>query len=367
MYINSAGHITIRWVLTIIFAFATGCSDGDRNSPPISDPPASSEPPLVTEPVQFLKSYQFFISNSSSPIDSFAISFTDGASTYQVQFDLGDRLRGSLNTIDETYTINAASVINVDSDAGDLLLGVFDVNVTSDIVLPVSGEPLTGEWQVIDSQLVSSGQAEVVTVAIVAGGVDVNLDGGPPTFFTWSEFRELFGDDSTPAWQQRAALSGVITNTIMEQAEQVRQSFVLIDGSLEIAGSVTVMCDAFTGTPPVGVLNQGMFTLTWLGSGAVAPGDAFNVNFTDCWMAEGDEGELANGTVDLLGYQTTVQDNTFINFGFFDPGQNPGGVSYNGLITATTVRNSSGDFTIDPSQILTITGGLEISFLGATP
>lgn len=314
--------------------------------------------------MRLLDSYQLAISNLSAPDELLSVALSNGMSDFRIEADLSNSLRGSLDTINEIYTLSASSVFTVNSDAADPLLGVFDVSIIANVEMPVDSDPVAGEWQIGFSE---PGQSQVVTVTVVSGGVTVSLDGGDVQFFTWVDFEGLFGDELAPGWQRRASLSALVESFVVEQADLVRRTVAMIDDSLETTASKTEMCDAFTGAPPAGVVNQGMFTLTWLGSGEIAAGDAFSLEFTDCWSSGEDEGQLANGTVDLTGFQASVDDNTLINFGFLDSAQGPGGIMYNGLTIATTIDSLSGTFTVDPSDTLSVSDGFSISFFGAVP
>jgi hypothetical protein len=328
-------------------------------------PPPAPEPPPAADPVQLLDRYLLALSNLSAPGEILSVAFSDGTSNFRVEVDFGDSLRGVLDTVAGTYALNAANALSINSDAADSLLGVFNVSITATIEIPEDDDPSAGTWQVEFLEPGGTGQPEIVTVTVVSGGMNVSLDGGQPLFLAWADVENLFGDDQAPGWQRRAALSALVAGFVVEQADLARRSVVMIDDSLESNGSATVMCDAFTGTPPPGVLNQGMFTLSWLGSGEITEGDGFVLEYTDCWFADGDQGELANGAVNLAGYLGVIDGNTLINFGFLDAANAPGGLTYNGPTLASTVRDPSGSYTVDPSETLTITGGFAISFLGA--
>jgi len=138
--------------------------------------------------------------------------------------------------------------------------------------------------------------------------------------------------------------------------------------SMPDTSPVTVMCEAFPGAPPAGVLNQGMCELTWLGSGDIKPGDSFHWNFTDCWVTDGpDSGQLANGAIDFSGYTRVVDSNNrLVRLGFEPFDQQPGGVVYEGLTITETVEVEAGMFELDASTRVVLDGGLAIVFFEPT-
>ena len=339
-----------------------GCSgSGDGGIAPIPDPGPG--------PVTVLDVYEYTIADLTGVATPLSVSFSEGAAAFQVQLILGNSLRGTVNTVTDAFTLDSSSSFTVNSDLGDPLLGTFDVNVTVTLDLPADSVPAAGEWQVVFPPVNPS---ETITVTVVTGfleGAELSLNGGAQLFFTWEELEDLLGDAAAPDWQQRAALSALVAEFMLGQADEVIEILALIDDPLEINNPLIVMCDAFPGTPPPGVLNQGMFELTWLGSGEIMPGDSFDWNFTDCWFTDpGDNDELINGGVDLLGYNEVVDaSNTLTRIGFETVGQILGGVIYDNLTVAETEESSPGIFTIVPSGTITIIGGFSIVFAEPAP
>jgi hypothetical protein len=118
-------------------------------------------------------------------------------------------------------------------------------------------------------------------------------------------------------------------------------------------------CDAFTGTPPAFVLEQGESTLTWLGPGnKPISGDNFAWAFTDCWFDDAGSGydTLLNGAIGLNEILWDVDNlSRLVGAGFHE-------VDYDGLVVAGTVENPVGVFTISPGDIVTVTGGFDLVF-----
>ena len=116
----------------------------------------------------------------------------------------------------------------------------------------------------------------------------------------------------------------------------------------------------FTGGPPQGVVAQGMFSITWLGSGELSDGDDFTWAFIDCWSQ--DDEELLDGMLTLEDYTETVDFNTgvLVNIGFGSLGAGePGGVIYD-LSFSETVE-SQGLWTIPADGVITVTGGFVLN------
>ena len=133
--------------------------------------------------------------------------------------------------------------------------------------------------------------------------------------------------------------------------------------SLRGVNPLVASCDAFTGTPPAGVLAQGETTFTWLGSGSIPlGGDDFQWAFTDCWFDDlGDtDDQLVNGSIDLNNF-IEVLDAQFnlIGTGFDE-------VIFNGLTIAQTEENTAGIFTIDPNNTIAVSGGFDLAFVEIT-
>lgn len=177
---------------------------------------------------------------------------------------------------------------------------------------------------------------------------------------SWEELEGLL-DEAGPAWMKQAALATAAAEFVLGQALQVAGMQALILDAFPDQNPVTVMCDAFTGSPPPGVINQGMFVITWLGSGEVTGGDSFNWRYTECWMQElAGEGTLIDGDVDMMGYVMQVNaSNQLTGFGFSGAA---GGVIFTDFISRQTTESAPGVHEFLPSETLTVNGGVSVQF-----
>lgn len=241
------------------------------------------------------------------------------------------------------------------SSGGQLPLdGTVAVIFTEDIAGDIGAPPSSGSFDVIIPN-------ETVSVTVVAGGVQVSLNGAAAIAYTWEEFGNLLDDDAQETWLRRASLATGAFEFIYEFAFNVAD---VLD-ELELAtlnNPIVQRCDMFTGTPPTGILPQGEITITWIGSGELSDGDDFEWLFNQCWLDEpnSDIDELFDGTVSLENYTETVDfnTNTLFEIGFGGLSGQPGGVIFD-LTLSETVQND-GLFTISPDDVLAITGGFAI-------
>ena len=126
----------------------------------------------------------------------------------------------------------------------------------------------------------------------------------------------MVDDELAPGFRQRKA------SLAFGAIEFLVQQFFNVAGILDDLELVPLnnpyveTCDMFTSSPPQGVLAQGEFTITWLGSGELSDGDDFMWAFTNCWSQ--DDEELLDGTVTLEDYTESVDFNTGVlfNIGF---------------------------------------------------
>jgi hypothetical protein len=343
--------VSVFAVLTIVATGGGGGGDDSGGSIGGDDP----------GPVSLLPTYNFFLTNLQGD-NLLTVQRPGGAIgiAFSVSFDIDGLLANtvdiSVNANNEvtflSYAARAGSRFDliVASGAVDPLEGTVTVNLTEDLTFDVIGAPPTsGAFDVVFL-------FETVSVTVVAGGVQLSLNGGEAVSYTWDEFGNLFDDDAQETWLRRASLAGGAIEFLYEYFFNVAD---ILD-ELELAtltNPLVESCDMFTGSPPDGVLAQGEITVTWTGTGELSPGDDFNWQFNQCWIDEPNDAtdDLLDGTVLLENYTETVDfnTNTLFEIGFGGLSGQPGGVIFD-LTVSETVENN-GVFTIDNS--VTIFGG----------
>lgn len=342
--------VSLFAVLTIV---ATGGGGGDGGGGPIDDGDSG--------PVNLLPTYNFFLANLAD--GSLLTVQRPGAAigvAFAVSFDIDGLLANtvdiSVNASNEvsflSYVARAGSRFDliVTSGAVDPLEGTIAVIFTEDLTFDTIGAPPTsGAFNVVIP-------AETIGVTVVAGGVQLSLNGGQAVSYTWEQFGNLFDDDAEEVWLRRASLAGGALAFLYEYFFNVAD---ILD-ELELAtltNPFVESCDMFTGSPPDGVLAQGEITVTWTGSGELSPGDDFSWDFNQCWLDEpGDPADdLLDGTLLLENYAETVDfgTNTLFEIGFGGLSGQPGGVIFDLAVSETFENN--GVFSI--SDVTTISGG----------
>ena len=354
---NRARPWRILWLIPVAFVaalsiVATGGSGGGGGNRGADD----DEAPLV-----ILPNYDFFLANLNNGAP-FTVVVGD-AFTVTVDFDnlfIGnlDLNVGPNDTVTFlSYLIRANESINitVTSPEGSPLDGTFSVNFMSDLTANIGDPPTGGMFTVVFG-------ADTVTVTVMANGVQLALNGGAPIDYTWDEYSDLLEDELNEPWQRRASLAGGAVQFIIEQ-------FFNVAGVLDDLEFITFnnpfvgTCDMFTGTQPDGVMAQGDFTVTWLGSGELSDGDDFTWQFTQCW--DQDDEELIDGTITLQDFTETVDFNSghLLEIGFGGLGQGaPGGVIFE--LTFSETVEDQGVWTIPADGVLSVSGGFVMIFQG---
>ena len=332
-------------VLAAVSIIATGGGSGGGGD----DGPGDVEPPLV-----ILTNYNFFLAN----LNDGALLTADVGGEFTVTIDIDGLLAGNLDLdvgvgtsvtfLSYLLRANNRIDITVASPEGSPLDGTFAVLFSADINALVDEAPTSGSFDVVTP-------AETVTVTILADGVQLALNGGMPIDYTWDEFTDLLDDELSKPWQRRASLAGGAIEFLVEQFFNIAS----ILGDLEMVtlnSPYIETCDMFTGSPPQGVLAQGDFTITWLGSGELSDGDDFTWEFNNCWSL--DEEELLDGTVSLREYAESVDFNTgvlfYIGFGGLGAGA-PGGVSFD--LTFSETVEADGVWSIPADGVVALSGG----------
>lgn len=337
------------FLLGISAVLLTGCGSSGGN-----DEPDDVEPPLV-----ILDNYNFFLGNlnNGEPLT------VDVGGEFTVAVNFNGLFMGNLNLnvgandtvtfLDYVIRTDSSITIVVTSPNGSPLDGNFAMMVNEDIAATVGDAPTSGTFGVVDVGFAGA------LVTILANGVEVSVNLGEPITYTWDEFAGLIDDEQADLWLRRAALAAGALEFTIEQFFNV--AGVLGDLELVTLNNPYVeACDMFTGSPPQGVLAQGEFTITWLGSGELSDGDDFTWAFNNCWSQ--DDEELLDGTVTLEDYTESVDFNTGVlfNIGFGGLGAGaPGGVIFD-LTFAETVENQ-GIWTIPAEGVIAVSGGFVLN------
>ncbi|MDH3676363.1 MAG: hypothetical protein OES12_12785 [Anaerolineae bacterium] len=317
------------------------------------------EPDEVEAPLVILDNYNFFLGNLNN--GELLTANVGGEFTVTVDMDDGllagnlDLDVGANNTVTFlSYLLRAGNsfVLTVTSPEGSSLDETFRVSFETDIEAAVGEPPTSG------TLIVSYPAVLPFSVIFLADGVELNSLAG--TFqYTWEEFAALLEDEQAAAWVRHASLAVGVIEFLVEQFFNV--AGILDDLELVPANNPYVeTCDMFTSGPPQGVLAQGDFTITWLGSGELSDGDDFTWAFTNCWSQ--DDEELLDGTVTLEDYTESVDFNTGIlfNIGFGGLGAGePGGVIFD--LTFSETVEGQGVWTIPPNGVITVSGGFVLN------
>jgi hypothetical protein len=339
------------FLLGVSAVLLTGCgSSGDGGV----DEPTDVEPPLV-----ILDNYNFFLGN----LNNGELLTANVGGEFTVTIDMDDGLLagnldldvGANNTVTFlSYLLRAGNsfVLTVTSPEGSPLDGTFRVSFETDIEAAVGEPPTSGNL------IVSYPDALLFGVTILADGVE--LDSLAGTFqYTWEEFAALLEDEQAADWERHASLAFGVIEFLVEQFFNVAD--VLDDlEQVPMNNPYVETCDMFAGGPPQGVLAQGEFTVTWLGSGELSDGDDFSWAFTNCWSQ--DDEELLDGTLTLEDYTESVDFNTGVlfNIGFGGLGAGePGGVIFD--LTFSETVEDQGLWTIPADGVITVSGGFVLN------
>lgn len=325
-----------------------------------------SDGALVTDDddVVILPTYGYQIS-ALPGVGPLTVSIPDEGGLRIISLNFGNTLNGEINvSVDLNnnatpidYSLQTPSTMTVDTDVGAPFLGAFDIEVTEDLQFLVGDPPTSGMIEVVTA-------TETVVLQPFDGGLLLRFNGAAPVTLTWDELENFLDDDLAIDWQRRAALAAEVLEFVFLQFFSVTETLNFIDDQLVTLSPLEVPCDAFTGSPPEGVLAQGQSTFTWLGSGSIPiGGDDFLWSFTDCWLDDvGDAADqLINGSIDLNNYIEVIDAQfRLIGTGFDE-------VIFNNLTIASTEENPLGVFNIVPNDTITISGGFDLALIGFTP
>lgn len=322
-----------------------------------------SGPIIIDDSQPFEVGYAYRLSTplAADPMTLFTAG-DDG--TIGVAVDFGQTLtgniifeaRGNLISRIDGFSISDSSSLSIDSDTGNVpFLGTFDIEV-SDTLVFMTELPFSGTFLVVTPQ-------ETVAIEVFPAGmtssVTISLDGAAPIGMGWDELEDLLDDESAPPWQRRAALASEILEFTYDQLFAIARVFGFINDQLLTVNPATIPCDAFTGTPPPGVLQEGMSMLTWLGPGNTpGSGDNFDWAFTNCWYDDTASAYdlLFDGNVVLSGYGGRIDDGHELMGHGFDE------LLYDNLVIRRTIENSGSQFALVGSDTIEVTGSFSLAF-----
>ena len=342
--------VTIFAALTIV---ATGGGGG-------GDDGGSSIDDIDPGPVNLLPTYNFFLTNLSSPSSSLLTATL--ASGITVSFDIDGLLANTLDiSADSNNNVTFLSYAARAGSSFDLLVmsmgaspldARITVTLTQDLTFGGIGvPPASGAFNVV----VPAGTVRVIAIG---GGVQVGLNDNEAVFYTWDEFAALLDDENQDLWLRQTSLAGGAFEFLYGYFFDIADILDELE-LITLTNPLVESCDMFTGSPPDGVLAQGQITVTWTGSGELSDGDDFTWDFNQCWFDEPNDvtDELLDGTVLLQDYTETVDfnTNTLFEIGFGGLSGQPGGVIFD-LTVSETVENN-GVFTISPDDVIRIHGG----------
>ena len=338
------GNSSLLALLGLGMLLVGGCGGGGEDE----DPGAGGGGPVALLPV-----YDIQIVNVSGNFDLFGFAFTDALGNdlaVSMDFSTG-ALRGSYTLASDDITLNSAGFTAL------TFLGSMRIEINDDITLDAGALPGSGTFEVRVG-------ADSIVVTLSDSQVDLSLNGGASVLLSWDEFDSLLGSLANELWQRQASLAWAVIDVMRGMINLTVEGLRLIDDPLESAGSVERMCDSFPGMPPAGALNQGMSTLTWLGSGEITNGDGFDWNFVSCWLDGGASDDfLIDGVVGLVGYSESIANNTLVSIGLESfEGLPPGGVIFNDVRSGITQESTPGTFIVPPENNFIFSGGFSPLF-----
>ncbi len=348
----------MRKSLIFLAVVLAACSSDNGSSGFVTSLPATIDDNGETKEIAY--AYELSAVPGSVPLTLFTAG-VDG--TIGISVDFGQTMSGDVEfkvTDDRLSRITWLSVvvqssINVDSDVGnEPFLGAFTIEVTDQLEFWTE-LPHFGVYRIVTP-------AETVTVEAIPGGmlssVEISLDGAAPIALSWGELADVLDDETAPPWQRRAALAGGIMEFLYDQFFAIAGVFGFIDDELVTVNPANVPCDLFPGTPPPGVLQQGIGMLFWLGPGnSPSVGDNFNLAFTDCWFDDSGSSYdlLFGGNLVLSGYGGPIDDgHQLMGYGFDE-------VLYDDLVIRQTIEMAGSQFMIDVSDTIEVVGSFSLA------
>ncbi|MDJ0522361.1 MAG: hypothetical protein QNJ90_09865 [Planctomycetota bacterium] len=310
------------FVLATCCAIAIGCGGGGGGGGPEIQP-------------QTLPLYEFGIGETNGG-EPFEVSFSEGGGNFSVAVMFpGTGMRGTVEPGDGDHTIAAGSMLDVDSDVGDPLFGVFDIDVTTTINVPNDDWADTGTYEVHYG-------GDTTEVSFQGSSVRVIHDGGAPEIYSWDNFEDMVGSPAE-TYLQRAALAWGILEFMLDTSDVIAQTFELMEEDLYYFNPMSHGCDGIAPlTPPGWVsMDTGNHVFGWNDvnfDDDMGPGDNFSWYFDMCWREEdgGGEGEFwRSGTMQLLNFTEVVSGGAYTRVGY-EPFVDDGGVFFNDVLVYET-------------------------------
>lgn len=347
----------MRKSLVLLAVVLAACGGDGESTVSFSSQPATIDDDVETKEIAY--AYEFSAYPGAVPLTLFT---SGNAGTIGISVDFGQTMSGEVvfEVIDDRLSridwlsVATQSSINVDSDVGNApFLGEFAIEVTHQLVF-LTEFPHFGVYRIVTP-------TETVTLQAVFGylsSVEMSLDGQAPIEMTWGELADLLDDESAPPWQRRAALASGLLEFMYDQFFAIAGVFGFIDDELLTVNPAINPCDAFPGTPPAGVLQEGIGMLTWLGPGNTpSVGDNFDLAFVDCWFDDSGSSRdsLFEGSLMLNGYGGPIDD------GHELMGRGFGEVLYDDLVIRQTTEMPGSHFTIDVSDRIEVIGSFSLA------
>ena len=196
------------------------------------------------------------------------------------------------------------------------------------------------------------------------GNVEFALENDPAETISFADFEALAVSTSQiPLWQRQSSVAWAVLDMLRQLVTAAADAAELINADLDPALMLEQSCDAFGAAPPPGALNQGMATLTWLGSGGIQNGDSFSWDFTSCWRSSnGTRGVLLDGRAELKGYTLTTSNGSVTRVGFEADDNFRGGLLFDQLAYAGTLEVAPDMHVVPEQQSYILGGGIRIIF-----
>lgn len=336
-------------VMAVLSIVATGGSSGGGDDGFDGDVP--EEPPII------LSTYNFEIGSTDSTLDVPLTVSVGNVAELAVNF--GNTILGSIDLdVSDTGEVTLLSTV---TDAGSTfglsasvsepaLSGAAAVTVTEDINADAYDVPTSGALEITTTPPMGT-----ITVTILPTNVvEIRLDGGAPSTYSWEEFTELFASPSAQDHELVASLAVLAYEFLFERVFEVADVLDELE-DVTLTGEIVEQCDMFRAPPPDGVLPQGQVTLTM-------PGPVvFAAVFADCW-ADAPFDTLLRGEIQLANYIEEVDaSNRLTRIGFGPDAGTRGGVEFLDF-RIDEAAEVGGVFMIDPSSSVVVNGGFSLVF-----
>jgi hypothetical protein len=337
--------------LVILFFALTGCG-------------GSSGDPVIRE-MRLYDIYQFQVRSDVDAPASLTLSSNElwMASSISLGFPMPGGLTGVYNRRTGLGGFYVGSRMLMTASTDGPLPSESVVETTGEITSVANGEFQTGAWRVLIG-------SDVIDVLVLPEqqGVRLQLNAGETLDLDWQAFSALYQQGSTaPVWQQAASASFQFFGLMLAQAGLILD---VQDGAIDTSFGDTPLvrnCDSFPVSPPVGVLLQGEWVLTWLGFG-IGDRGTYDLAMTDCWLDNaGDRDDyLYRGHIAFSGWQASGETGsdwlTYLGFGDDLYERTPGGVRYLDMQLDLAIADDTGGFVLQSDRSVSISGGFAVGF-----